>query len=429
MCGISAVFNSKHANAPRRSNKYSDLFKDMLIAGAVRGTDSTGAFQITDTGAVYWGKAAQASGVAASSDSLSGIIEDVHNCSINVGHVRAATAGKVVDNNAHPFIGHKDNDTKDYIIGVHNGTLYGWEWYDKFNSHEVDSSWAFSELAAHGVDAFADFYGAYAMVWYDTEHKDRVWMARNDERPLHIARSKDKSSIVVASEAGMLQWLCQRNSIDIGEVYSLDDGYLFSVDVSQLALEVKLERALPEATWTQTPSATPSYVQQDYLPALPSPTAPITNYAKMTTIADVKESLRLARYRLVDESLTAVEDDGPIELGPTERITRAEDGWYDSSSTRDDDMKRAMWDGSYGTIVMYEGVDYDTFTDCVVGEITSPSMYNLPIAYIKDLDKEEASAFVNSTTPMVVVGMRYFMNEAEYIVVPLNEKGKEALAA
>lgn len=428
MCGLSFVVNSQFFNNSTQTLKQNSLFADMLLASAVRGTDSTGVFQIAQDGNVWYGKLAAPSGIAIKDDTISALIGDVHRSPITVGHVRAATAGKVSDDNAHPFIAHKNNATKDYIIGVHNGTLYGWEHSDMYNLHDVDSSWAMSEIATRGVDAFNDFYGAYAFLWYDTEQPGTLFIARNDERSLYIARSKNKETIVGASEAGMLQWLAQRNGIELEEdvPFFVDSGFLFSIDTTEQHLSIKLIEELPEYA-TYTP-ANNTVTTNSMLPYTPSPITPTvitsTSYEKNRVAEAVKDALRNARMSVVKPE----EDDGPIEMGPTELLTRAKDDWFNDADVDEAARKSAMYDGSYGSIVVFDPVELDEYTDSIVGEIVYPSFYKQPITYLENVSPFEWGDYENRQHNMVVAGVKWFNNEKEYIVVPLNEKGLEAIA-
>lgn len=432
MCGIMFVVNSMYRKNAQHSIKQNALFADMLLAGAVRGTDSTGVFQIAPDETVWYGKVAQPSGSAIKDETISALIEDVRKSPITVGHVRAATAGSVNDANAHPFIGQRRNEGKDYIIGVHNGTLWGWETLDQYNIHDVDSSWAIQEIATRGVKAFEDFYGAYAMLWYDTEHPGKLFIARNNERPLYIARSKDKETIIGCSEPGMLQWLASRNSIDLeeDEPYSVDSGFLFSIDSGEEHLSIALVEELPEA-YTGTTSYHRTTTTTMSVPFTPAPLAPIPydNPTKTGVIEAVKEALRFARYEVVVPQQGDEDDmDTPFEMGPDEILLRAKDDWFSTGNLHQDDVKRAMHDGSYGSIVVFDAVDYDTYTDSVVGEIVSPAFYKRPLTYIEDVSPFEWGELENRQHTMVVAGVKWFNNEKEYIVVPLNEKGQEAIA-
>lgn len=443
MCGISFVIHSNHQTTGFRSIKYTQLFEDMLVAGAVRGTDSTGCFQITRDNKVFYGKSGETSGAAVNnSTSIKAVIKSADEEPITVGHVRAATQGDVNEANAHPFIGHKNNAGKDYIIGVHNGTLYGWEYHG--TAHDVDSAWAYQHLAEKGIAAFEDFYGAYAMVWFDTEHPGKVFLGRNKERPLSIARSMDGKSIIGASEAGMLQWLAKRNDIEIGEVYSLDEDNLFSIDTTEAELSVMWERELPDYVSSRyTPPKGPMVVTQP--PPFSSIASqlsanvmdaiewPSDSAKRQETLGAIKESLRRARCTVLSftpENDGEAEDvDTPFEMGPTDFLMKAKADWYSDADVTDEEKRRAMYDGSYGNIIQFEGITYDDFATVVVGEITMPSVYKNALGYVPVTGPFEFCIYEERLTPMVVVGASLHKGEKEYILAPLNEKGEEAIAA
>jgi hypothetical protein len=117
------------------------------------------------------------------------------------GHSRAATRGKVIQNNAHPFY-HKP------IIGMHNGTIYG-----PFHNHlkfDTDSEALYANVAEMGIretifDLKSAHSVAYAMVWIDCRLKTLNFL-RNDKRPLHFARQGNNGATLFwSSEALQLE--------------------------------------------------------------------------------------------------------------------------------------------------------------------------------------------------------------------------------
>jgi predicted glutamine amidotransferase len=104
-----------------------------------------------------------------------------------IGHNRAATAGSVKINNAHPF-------TFGMVSLVHNGTLYGkGSSMDTFDKElDVDSMQIALGLSmAPPEDAakvLAGIDGSFAIVWTDARDES-VNMARNSDRPLHFTRN------------------------------------------------------------------------------------------------------------------------------------------------------------------------------------------------------------------------------------------------
>lgn len=101
-----------------------------------------------------------------------------------IGHNRAAIAGEVTMENAHPF-------TFGPITLVHNGTLFNdgasLHTYDK--NLEVDSMQIALALSSVTPDnaktVLARVYGSFCLVWTDSRDNS-MNMARNGDRPMHI---------------------------------------------------------------------------------------------------------------------------------------------------------------------------------------------------------------------------------------------------
>lgn len=418
MCGIIAIINSnphaaegnkRPAPAPLSQN---NLFYDMMLASAVRGIDGTGIFQVDKSLRVWTEKYADPSAVALHKGGMNSMVRDTGNSSITVGHVRAATQGSISDPNCHPFQAFRDDGS--YIIGVHNGTLYGWD-YPK-NEFDVDSEWAFNKIAQEGVKAFDDFVGAFTFLWYDSREPGKLFIARNDERPFHLLRSKDGKSIYAASEAGMLQWLAEKHKVSTEDkIFSLDTHTIVSIDTLQDALVVEEEAEFIETTYNYKSYST-------YVPVKKEKKA--DNPIKSAIVNALKECLRQSRYSI------AGPDDSPVEMGPVDTpFVKAKSSWYSIKGVDGADISRATREGLYGSVVYFDAVEYDSFLDNVVGEIYEPTRLGMPIAYMNNINSEEASFVVGKKTPVVVVGARPFGNEMEYIVVPLTDEGKKAVAA
>lgn len=425
MCGIVAVINAipNVQTGSYAASKVKDMFENMMLASAVRGTDGTGLFQVDGDEKVWHGKTQLPSAMGVYDKKLSGIMSNAAESAITVGHVRAATAGSVSKDNAHPFTAVRDDGS--YIIGVHNGSLYGWD--TPASGFEVDSEWALDLIAREGVEkAFSEIWGAYCFLWYDSKEPGKLFFLRNEDRPMHIARTKDKKTIIMASEAGMLQWLADKHNIGIEEVLSVDEDYLMSIDFRQETLCVdvvqKVESNYSSSHYHGWHSAGTNKT--------PSSAVPKESSLKSYVVSAVKTCLKNARMSLYrDEEEDA---DTPFEMGPIpseQGWGDAKADWYDSSFVSDAEKKRAMSEGLYGRIVMYEPVTYDVFTKQMVGEITYPTKLKNPLAYIPDLDPEEADTYLNRMMNMVVVGARTFGKETEYVLAELNDKGQQALAA
>jgi predicted glutamine amidotransferase len=129
-----------------------------------------------------------------------------------IGHNRASTIGDARDEHCHPFhFGH--------IGFVHNGTLRDYRGLVKDNrfSHGVDSAYAAYSLYenADPLATLEKVQGPYVFVWHDME-KQTFNIARNNNRDICYVLDKDQETLFFASEFGMLSWLLERNSVDIG---------------------------------------------------------------------------------------------------------------------------------------------------------------------------------------------------------------------
>jgi predicted glutamine amidotransferase len=119
-----------------------------------------------------------------------------------VGHNRAATAGKVNLENAHPF-------TFGAVTLVHNGTLSdtGYSLPDYDPQIEVDSALIASNLSQVAPDEAKRIIelidGSFCLVWYDERDKS-VNMARNSERPMHYGVGKQRDILWFMSDGAHL---------------------------------------------------------------------------------------------------------------------------------------------------------------------------------------------------------------------------------
>lgn len=192
------------------------MFTNLLFLDALRGMDATGVCAVeahVPSKATRMYKAAVA---APEFINLPGYVKLLTKPnSVLIGHNRAATKGKVIDSNSHPF-------NFKHITLAHNGTLTDYSTLPGYNKFGVDS-----EVLAH---AFADVddpkkvlesvVGAYAIVWYN-QRNNTLSFARNNERPFTFAISDDKTGIAWASEEGMLTWALNRHSKSKWKLFTL----------------------------------------------------------------------------------------------------------------------------------------------------------------------------------------------------------------
>lgn len=315
MCGIIGVLNAATiANLGTTS-----FLKQGLVASQLRGTDSTGMFQIgRKPEEVFVHKMAVNSSEYVE-DALSlAMLRDVDTSPINVAHVRARTQGAVTDSNAHPFTVLTPENKR--LIGVHNGSLTNWKGKEGGSKYEVDSHWAMAHLAAHGKKAFEDIHGPYAMVWWDESAPTKVMIARNSQRPMHIMFNKARTRMVFASEALMLGWIAGRCGFDgDGDVRVVPEGKLFTFDTSGTTI-----------TWEVEDTPSPKY----------STGATTTKYQGGSTFTNIPLP---KGYRVFAEQLALMIEGKPT----TEDATLRSNSYYN-------------YGGMGGNSHWYDGTDWDT---------------------------------------------------------------------
>lgn len=405
-------------------------------------------------------------------------------------HVRAATVGNITDMNAHPFEAYKESGAK--ITGIHNGTLRNWRGHETAKDFTVDSDWAFQMIAEHGEDAFQYFDGAYAMIWYDEEAPGHVFMARNDERPLHFMYGEDGKTIYGASEAGMLGWIAERNGIKMSKdeakagIFYLTPGLLYKFSLEEVGVYDSWElpkldmRLLPKPEPVKYPhtNLTPSYNhktgmydayegaytwdddEDDYASWWGNVRGNSTlAWGQDRVIGELKKVLskaRSERYKAAaiaeakeeEDSIITAEDiqeamhdaivasyDPAPELNGTASLVTA-----DSSTATKGEIARAEEENVFGMIVGFEGlvVNYDDPSAIpeTVGEFylqvgKSRKSYSASVRGIPD-QKAEA-LFIKNTNPVpcAIIGLveNPITRGLEYILVPLTNRQRQLVLA
>ncbi len=189
MCGLVGVAGKLEFADER-------LIKQLLVDDYWRGPDSTGLASVRTNNDVHIAKIASHPidlfDMKHFEKALSGWQSKAF-----IGHNRSATRGKVSAVNAHPF-------QFDNIVGAHNGTLSTKSHKDleaaagqEFN---VDSMAIFAAIAKVGIDETVKLLqGAWALTWFDLE-VNKLFLLRNDQRPLWYSVSEDFKKVIWASE-------------------------------------------------------------------------------------------------------------------------------------------------------------------------------------------------------------------------------------
>jgi len=205
MCGIVGVFNTTNLDITSKIK----FFSEALLVDSLRGHDSTGVFVVdkNQKDISIFKRAMDAPDFLAMNQYLS-IKAAMRTANFIVGHNRAATQGALTHHNSHPFSHGK-------IVMVHNGTLTNHKSLKGGKSFSVDSeAFTYAMDVVGEKETLETVKGAFAVVWYNTD-TGKLYMARNDERPLHYAFTSDGKSVLVASEALMIPWLASRKGTDL----------------------------------------------------------------------------------------------------------------------------------------------------------------------------------------------------------------------
>lgn len=248
MCGLVGV-------AGTITSKEERAFRTMLRLDVLRGEDSTGIASMSSSGIFKVAKDATNAydflNTKEAKEPFYGVLRAL------MGHNRAATKGKVVAENAHPF-------TYGNIIGAHNGTLNRWNNLLDGSKFDVDSKAIFNHIAEEDVaDLWSKLDGAAALVWMNKEEKT-VNFLRNSKRELYYTTSTDGKCFFWASEPWMMYVACTREGIDIEKPVMFKENVHYTLTTgNEMNLSVReLEPYKPTYTYTpyvySTPSSSPS---------------------------------------------------------------------------------------------------------------------------------------------------------------------------
>lgn len=195
MCGLVGVLG----NAGRDMVK---MFSVMLQVDVIRGWDSTGVAAIGRK-KVHVLKEVGTPQFLMSGQDWTNLVEGTHVMNSHVcllGHNRAATQGKVTDENAHPF-------KHGHITLAHNGslnTVHSINVPDKPRTFETDSESIAWSLFHKGIDwTWPRVHGAAALTWWDNRAKT-LNLITNGKRPLFFAYDEKKKRLLYASKPWMI---------------------------------------------------------------------------------------------------------------------------------------------------------------------------------------------------------------------------------
>lgn len=230
MCGLVGI-------AGHLTQADSNILVDLLkVSAPFRGEDSTGVFSVgrySKSNAVRMLKQVGPPYELINTVGFSTVIQGTTSRGL-FGHVRKKTVGDVSRHTAHPFF---END----VIGMHNGTLlHGWQKLTD-ETYPVDSQAIMAALSQTDdpVPVLEKLNGAFALIWFD-QRTGYLNIARNEQRQLWYAFSKDRKRIFWASEWQFLEFVLGKHNIEVWTTEK-GQGYFLVAPMELHVLDLRIE--------------------------------------------------------------------------------------------------------------------------------------------------------------------------------------------
>ena len=249
MCGIFGIvsFDDKILNNKK------DFFYQALITNSLRGMHGTGICTVSKENNVEVYKKAMSGYDFTHLPRTTFLLNDFKSLKYAIGHNRHATKGDLSDINSHPFI-------EDNITLVHNGNILWMHTLDVPNAYQdynVDSHILTKAFALHGYKAtIPRIEGAAALAWFDSS-AGTFHLYRNKERPMYFSAVKNSDTIIFGSELKMINWLAERNGIEVKKSFYLEDDMVItfkdSIKYTKELIKPNPKQPTPVYNWNNKP--------------------------------------------------------------------------------------------------------------------------------------------------------------------------------
>lgn len=226
MCGIVGWISGAPKTYPLDRRKFMDA---ALVIDTLRGPDSTGVFSVAQDKRKKrpsYEKSVCSGPEFIETAAYNRMYTDLPLLETRamIGHNRKATMGSISPRTAHPFqVGP--------ITLVHNGTLTATtameHSMDHVESHNDSHAIARNLADMDRMEVLEALQGAFALVWHDSRDHT-INIARNSQRPLHMAKSSFGDTVYIASEAEMLFWLGAKLKLNLGKIVEPRPGRLLT---------------------------------------------------------------------------------------------------------------------------------------------------------------------------------------------------------
>jgi len=256
MCGLVGMANLNAWSSPGRKS----WFEKALFVDELRGDHSTGVIvvpkikmgnQKQDNPKMV--KKAMPASEFLRQPAVRTLLGYTDDAAVVIGHNRYATQGAIDDSNAHPFI-HGN------VALVHNGTLDNRTGLT--HDHEIDSCAIAMTIGdtepENYTKVLGELEGAFCLIWFNSLER-KLYLTRNDERPLYIGYGSQDKTLFWASEEWMITELMTRgNAVDLLQAppTKIKTGVLYSTSYDPSQTNVL---TLEEEKYTQKPTWTSSY--------------------------------------------------------------------------------------------------------------------------------------------------------------------------